>query len=102
MTGYSNILRRSPVSVSTTPVKLFDPPSVNRMGWRVFIPVTLVAPTGVRFLVRAPGGAAPSLADFSFRAEGGSLVQDAARSGLEVWVAVESGTLSLTPEEVLP
>ncbi len=106
MIGYSNLLRRSPVSVSTTPVKLFDPPALNRLGWRVFIPTSLAGSVGVRFLVRPPGGSAPTFSELtaagSFRAEAGFLVQDAARSGLEVWVVVESGSVTLVPEEVMP
>ena len=105
MTGYSNILRRTSVAVTTTPIKLFDPPTPNRIGWRVFVPTSVPVTVGIRFLIRPVGGTAPTLADLlagaSFRADPGSLVQDGARSGLEVWVAIEAGSTALLPEEIL-
>ena len=102
MITYRNIFRSTALTVTTTPQKLFDPPSPTRLGWRVVIPTSLTAGVGVRFLVRPSGGSAPSGSDLtSLRAEAGMVVQDGSAASLEVWVMVESGTISLVPEEIL-
>ena len=105
MKTYNNLFRSASLTVTTTPQKLFDPPSPTRVGWRVVIPTSLGAGVGVRFLVRPPGGSAPTYSQLtngpSIRAEAGAIVEDGATASLEVWVMVESGTVALIPEEIL-
>ncbi len=105
MKTYSNLFRAAALTVTTTPQKLFDPSSPTRLGWRVVVPTSLAAGVGVRFLVRSPGGSAPTNSQLmngpSIRAEAGAIVEDGAAPSLEVWVMVESGTVALIPEEIL-
>ncbi len=105
--SYSNVLQRDAVTLdATTPVKVFSSNTSTRIGWRVTIPGSVGAGIGVLFFVQTAGATAPTKAAIvagpSIRAEAADLVEDGARSTLDIYAVMESGaSVTITPQEIL-